>query len=169
MINASATQATSFTYRHVPRHHSCPSERLSLSIIPSTGKRSSRESRSASRALMRDIQGVIRLTHPAHVLDTSHTYSHVPPLMRSPHHGNCIPQDTQGGFIHSRLFASTDLYRQHLSIQICFSERSSIIHLQKCNTSSERVRFLFKKTSPKGCPIIAKITTFVFTILAQPA
>ena len=28
---------------------------------------------------------------PAHVLDTSHTYSHVPPLMRSLHHGNCIP------------------------------------------------------------------------------
>lgn len=54
-------------------------------------ERSSRESRSASRALMRDVQGGIRLTHPAHVLDTSHTYSHVPPLMRSPHHGNCIP------------------------------------------------------------------------------
>lgn len=58
----------------------------------------------------------IHLTHPAHVLDTSHTYSHVPPLMRSPHHGNCIPQDTQGGFIHSRLFASTDLYQQHLPV-----------------------------------------------------
>nr|DAH81183.1 MAG TPA: hypothetical protein [Caudoviricetes sp.] len=54
--------------------------------------------------------------HPAHVLDTSHTYSHVPSLMRSPHHGNCIPQDTQGGFIHSRLFASTDLYQQHLPV-----------------------------------------------------
>lgn len=42
-----------------------------------------------------------------------HNGSHVPPLMRSPHHGNCIPQDTQGGNIHSRLFASTDLPRQH--------------------------------------------------------
>lgn len=86
MITASATQATSFTYRHVPRHHSPHRHQPSQHR-----ERSSRESRSASRALMRDVQGGIRLTHPAHVLDTSHTYSHVPPLLRSPHHGNCIP------------------------------------------------------------------------------
>lgn len=50
----------------MPRHHSRPSERLSLSIIPSTGKRSSRESRSASRALMRDAAS----RHPPHASRT---------------------------------------------------------------------------------------------------
>lgn len=84
----SATQATSFTYRHVPRHHSS----AQTSIIPSTGKRTSRESRSASRALTWvPPRRTSASMAPAHVLDTSHTYSHVPPLMRSPHHGNCIP------------------------------------------------------------------------------
>lgn len=72
----------------MPRHHSS----AQTSIIPSTGKRTSRESRSASRALTRvPPRRTSASMAPAHVLDTSHTYSHVPPLLRSPHHGNCIP------------------------------------------------------------------------------